>query len=591
MTGEPHQPQETVMKGIPAAPGIAVGPAYLYARTVPQVQMRHITAEDVPAELERLRTAMSRAEKELQKIHAFAAQKLGTEGAGIFEAQIMILNDAVLIGAIEHRVREELRNAEYVVWDEITRYKRMMLAAPDEYMHERAQDVEDVMHRIVRNIQDQKLYSRLDGESVIISENLTPADTVIFSRNQILGYATDLGGTTSHAAILSRSLKIPAVVGLRNATRQVRSGDRVAIDGYSGLLVINPTEETLQHLQRKAARFREFDERLTEIAGLMAETVDHHHIELSANIEFPEEVEYARIQGAAGVGLYRTESLIIGRAQYPPEEEQAEVYTLVAEGMYPHPVIFRTFDVGGDKVMPDAQAEENPFLGWRGIRILLDQPEILQAQLRALLRASTRRNVRIMFPMVSTVTEVRRARAQLETAKSDLRARGIRFDEEMKIGVMIEVPAAALMTDAIAAEVDFLSIGTNDLIQYLMAVDRDNAAVADLYQQFNPAVIRTIKMIIDAGHRRNVWVGMCGEMAGDPLATILLVGLGLDEFSTVPTNLPEIKKIIRSVRVKDARRVAERALALETDEEVRTFLARTTRKLIPELPIDMDESS
>jgi phosphotransferase system enzyme I (PtsI) len=591
MTGEPHQPQETVMKGIPAAPGIAVGPAYLYARTVPQVQMRHITAEDVPAELERLRTAMSRAEKELQKIHAFAAQKLGTEGAGIFEAQIMILNDAVLIGAIEHRVREELRNAEYVVWDEITRYKRMMLAAPDEYMHERAQDVEDVMHRIVRNIQDQKLYSRLDGESVIISENLTPADTVIFSRNQILGYATDLGGTTSHAAILSRSLKIPAVVGLRNATRQVRSGDRVAIDGYSGLLVISPTEETLQHLQRKAARFREFDERLTEIAGLMAETVDHHHIELSANIEFPEEVEYARIQGAAGVGLYRTESLIIGRAQYPPEEEQAEVYTLVAEGMYPHPVIFRTFDVGGDKVMPDAQAEENPFLGWRGIRILLDQPEILQAQLRALLRASTRRNVRIMFPMVSTVTEVRRARAQLETAKSDLRARGIRFDEEMKIGVMIEVPAAALMTDAIAAEVDFLSIGTNDLIQYLMAVDRDNAAVADLYQQFNPAVIRTIKMIIDAGHRRNVWVGMCGEMAGDPLATILLVGLGLDEFSTVPTNLPEIKKIIRSVRVKDARRVAERALALETDEEVRTFLARTTRKLIPELPIDMDESS
>ena len=579
------------MKGIPAAPGIAVGPAYLYARTVPQVQMRHITAEDVPAELERLRTAMSRAEKELQKIHAFAAQKLGTEGAGIFEAQIMILNDAVLIGAIEHRVREELRNAEYVVWDEITRYKRMMLAAPDEYMHERAQDVEDVMHRIVRNIQDQKLYSRLDGESVIISENLTPADTVIFSRNQILGYATDLGGTTSHAAILSRSLKIPAVVGLRNATRQVRSGDRVAIDGYSGLLVINPTEETLQHLQRKAARFREFDERLTEIAGLMAETVDHHHIELSANIEFPEEVEYARIQGAAGVGLYRTESLIIGRAQYPPEEEQAEVYTLVAEGMYPHPVIFRTFDVGGDKVMPDAQAEENPFLGWRGIRILLDQPEILQAQLRALLRASTRRNVRIMFPMVSTVTEVRRARAQLETAKSDLRARGIRFDEEMKIGVMIEVPAAALMTDAIAAEVDFLSIGTNDLIQYLMAVDRDNAAVADLYQQFNPAVIRTIKMIIDAGHRRNVWVGMCGEMAGDPLATILLVGLGLDEFSTVPTNLPEIKKIIRSVRVRDARRVAERALALETDEEVRTFLARTTRKLIPELPIDMDESS
>lgn len=588
MTTDLRQPQETVMKGIPAAPGIAVGPAYLYARTVPQVQMRHITAPDVPAELERLKTAMARAEKELQKIHAFAEQKLGTEGAGIFEAQIMILNDAVLVGAIERRITEELRNAEYVVWDEITRYKRMMLSAPDEYMHERAQDVEDVMHRIVRNIQDQKLFSRLDGESVIISENLTPADTVIFSRNQILGYATDLGGTTSHAAILSRSLKIPAVVGLRNATRQVRPGDHVAIDGYSGLLIINPSEETLQHLQRKAARFREFDERLTAIAGLVAETADHRHIELSANIEFPEEVEFARTQGAAGVGLYRTESQIIGRAQYPSEQEQFEVYQRVAEGMYPHPVIFRTFDVGGDKVMPDAQAEENPFLGWRGIRILLDQPEIFQAQLRALLRASTRRNVRIMFPMVSTVTEVRRARAQLEAAKADLRALGIPFDGEMKIGVMIEVPAAAIMADAIAAEVDFLSIGTNDLIQYLLAVDRDNAAVADLYQQFNPAVLRTVKTIIDAGHRRNVWVGMCGEMAGDPLATILLVGLGLDEFSTVPTTLPEIKKIIRSVRSKDARRVAERALTLETDEDIRTFLARTTRKLIPELPIDID---
>ncbi|MBP2670026.1 MAG: phosphoenolpyruvate--protein phosphotransferase, partial [candidate division NC10 bacterium] len=290
MTTDPVQPQETVMKGIPAAPGIAVGPAYLYARTVPQVQMRHIAAPDVPAELGRLKTAMTRAEKELQKIHAFAEQKLGTAGAGIFEAQIMILNDAVLIAAIERRIKEELHNAEYVVWDEITRYKRMMLAAPDEFMHERAQDVEDVMHRIVRNIQDQKLFSRLDGESVIISENLTPADTVIFSRNQILGYATDLGGTTSHAAILSRSLKIPAVVGLRNATRQVRPGDQVAIDGYSGLLIINPSEETLQHLQRKAARFREFDERLTAIAGLVAETADHRLIELSANIEFPEEV-------------------------------------------------------------------------------------------------------------------------------------------------------------------------------------------------------------------------------------------------------------------------------------------------------------
>jgi phosphotransferase system enzyme I (PtsI) len=324
-------------------------------------------------------------------------------------------------------------------------------------MHERAHDVDDVMNRIIRNIQDQKLYSRLEGASVIVTETLAPADTVVFSRNQVLGYATDLGGVTSHAALLSRSLKIPAVVGLRQATKMVKSGDTVAIDGYAGLLIINPAPATLEALAAKAGRFRAFEEKLADIAGLPAETLDHIRIELASNIEYAEEIEFAKVQGSEGVGLFRTESQLVGRPDYPGEEEQAALYAQVADAVFPHPVIFRTFDVGGDKLAPDTHHEENPFLGWRGIRVLLDRPEIFMNQLRAILRASVRRNVRIMFPMVSTLEEAKRARAYVHQAKDELRAKGVQFDARIKVGVMIEVPA---FMGQIAAEADFLSIGT-----------------------------------------------------------------------------------------------------------------------------------
>jgi phosphotransferase system enzyme I (PtsI) len=577
---------EVILKGVAAAPGISTGPAYLYTKQVPQIQAKTITPGETAFEIERLRNAVARSQKELTKILTFAEQKLGSESAKIFEAQVMILGDTILLLTIEKRIAEELKNAESIVVDEISKYRRLMLAAPDEYMHERAHDLDDVMNRIVRNIQDQKLVSRLEGEYVIVSESLTPADTVIFSRNQVLGYATDFGGTTSHAAILSRSLKIPAVVGLRSATRVLRTGDSVAIDGYSGLLIIRPSEDTLQSLERKERRLREFEERLTELIDLAAETKDHRTIELSANIEFPDEVDFARSQGSVGIGLYRTESGLMRQGQYPSEDEQYECYRTVAERIYPHPVIFRTFDVGGDKVMPDAYEEANPFLGWRGIRVLLDRPELFLTQLRAILRASVRKNVRVMFPMVATLQEVLAAKAHMQRAMEELKTLGVPFDASLKMGVMVEVPSAAIMAEQIAAEVDFLSIGTNDLIQYTLAVDRDNDAVAPLYQQFNPAVLRTIKMTIDAGHRRKVWVGMCGEMAGDPVATMLLVGLGLDEFSMIPTTLPEIKKIIRSIRFRDAKRVAEKALTMTTPEEIRSYLSSVLKGCIPEIPLE-----
>jgi phosphoenolpyruvate-protein phosphotransferase (PTS system enzyme I) len=578
--------QEIVLKGVAAAPGISIGPAYLYSKLIPRVDEKPIAADEVEVEIARLRNANARSEKELQKIHAFAEQKLGSQNARIFEAQIMILADAILMGAIETRIARELRNAEFIVADEITKYKQIMLAAHDEYMRERARDVDDVMNRIIRNIQDQKLYSRLEGESIIVSESLAPSDTVIFSRNQVLGYATDLGGVTSHAAILARSLKIPAVVGLRSSTKAVRTGDMIAIDGYAGLIVLHPSEETIQTLERKKERYREFEGRLVNIAGLSAETVDHKQIELSANIEFVTEIEFARVQGSAGVGLFRTESQLIGKAAYPTEEEQYRAYSRVAEGVYPHSVIFRTFDVGGDKISPDTEHEANPFLGWRGIRVLLDRPELFLDQLRGILRASTRKNVRIMFPMVTTVQEIRRARELVARAKKELDARALPYDPDIKIGIMIEVPAAAVLAEEMAGESDFLSIGTNDLIQYLLAVDRDNTAVAPLYQQFNPAVLRTIRHIIDAGHRKGVWVGMCGEMAADPLATVLLVGLGIDELSVIPSVLPEIKKIILSIKYKEAKRVAEKVLAMSTELEIRDHLSSIIKNKVPEIPFD-----
>ena len=580
------QHEEIILRGIAAAPGIAVGPAYLYSKHTPRVERKTIAADEVESEIQKLRNANSRAERELQKILAFAEQKLGAQHAKIFDAQIMILNDAILMGTIEKRIAAECANAEAIVADEISKYRKLMLAAADDYMHERAHDVEDVMNRIIRNVQDQRLFSRLEGESIIISETLAPADTVIFSRNQVLGYATDLGGVTSHAALLSRSLKIPAVVGLRKATKSIQTGDTIAIDGYAGVIAIHPTAETLETLRHKADRFKEFEDQLVGIAGLSAQTLDRKNIELSANIEFEDEIEFVKVQGSEGIGLYRTESQLIGSAGYPSEDEQYESYKKISDGIFPHPVIFRTFDVGGDKLMPEAINEENPFLGWRGIRVCLDRPELFLTQLKAILRASTKKNVRIMFPMVSRLSEVLRAKEYVEKAKQELKQEGIKFDQKIKIGVMIEVPSAALLADEIAAEVDFLSIGTNDLVQYLLAVDRGNMLVASLYHQFNPAVLRTVKMVVDAAHRRDKWVGMCGEMAGDPLATMLLVGLGLDELSVIPSVLPEIKKIIRSITYKDARRVADKALSMKAESEIREYLSSVVHEKLPELPLD-----
>lgn len=582
---QPHS-QETILKGIPASPGIAIGPVSLFVKHTPIIDEHPILPEEVERETTRLEQAIARSQKELHKIFEFAEKKLGDDKVKIFEAQQMFLEDVVLFDAIFARIRSERKNAEFVVHDEIGKYHRIMLAAKDEYTHERAHDVEDVRNRILRNLQEQRAISRLEGSSIIVSQNLTAGDTVILSRNEVLGYATDIGGITSHTALLSRALKIPAVVGLKTISHMIHDGVHMVLDGYSGTVILNPTAETIRKFEAKRERYHEFEARLAGLRDLPAETLDHRRVELSANAEFEQELDFIKIQGADGIGLYRSEYLIVGKETFPSEEEQYAQYKLLAEAMYPKRVIIRTFDIGGDKLMAESAKENNPFLGWRGIRVMLDRPNIFIEQLRAILRASTKKNIAIMFPMVSTLKEVRQARKLLDEAKHQLRKEGMAYDSRLKVGVMIEVPAAAVVAEDFAEEVDFLSIGTNDLIQYLLAVDRGNDVVSNLYQEFNPAVIRFLRRIIERGKKKGVWVGMCGEMAGDPLATILLLGLGLDEFSVVPNMLPEIKKIIRGIKYSEAQRITKHVLKMKTEEEIKDHLRSVMKKKFPDIPIN-----
>ena len=577
--------QEVKLKGIPASPGIAIGPIFLFRKHEPIILIRTIASSEVEQEIERLKNAVARSKKELTKVYEFAEQKLGTEQSKIFEAQLLILEDIILFKAVYERLKREQKNAEYLLKDEMEKYHQLMMASKDEYARARADDLLDVENRILRNLEEQKLVSKIEGSHVIISHNLAAADTLIFSRNDVLAYVTELGGATSHMALLARALKIPAIVGVHQLLSLAQTNDQIVADGYSGTIVLHPSSETLRFYEKKKTQYHTFEEALAPLRGLPAETLDGHRVKLAANVELEEELEFIKLQGADGIGLYRTESLLIGKEVFPSEEEQYEVYHRIAEAVFPKQAIIRTFDIGGDKFMMQAMKESNPFLGWRGIRVMLDKPQIFLDQLRAMLRASTLKNLAIMLPMVTSIKEVKLGKQLIAQAKDDLRAHKIPFDENLRLGVMIEVPAAAVIADHLAREVSFLSIGTNDLIQYLLAVDRGNDIVSDLFQEFHPAVIRFLRRIIERGKQEHAWVGMCGQMAGEPLATILLIGLGLDEFSVVPTILPEIKKIIRSIHYTEAQHVAERVLTMQSEDDIKAYLKHLMKHKFPDIPI------
>jgi phosphotransferase system enzyme I (PtsI) len=466
------------------------------------------------------------------------------------------------------------------------KYHRLMMASNDQYARDRADDLLDVENRILRNLEEQKLVSKIDGSHVIVTQNLAAADALIFSRNEVMAYVTEIGGATSHMALLARALKIPAVVGVHQISLLAHADDPIIVDGYDGAIVLHPSPEMLKRYEKKKEQYHTFEETLAPLRELPAETLDGHCIKLAANVELEEELEFIKLQGADGIGLYRTESLLLGEEVFPTEEEQYEVYHRIAESVYPKDAIIRTFDIGGDKFMAQTVKENNPFLGWRGVRVMLDKPQIFLDQLRAILRASKKKNIAIMLPMVTNLKEVQLTKQLIVQAKDDLRARKIAFDDKIKLGVMIEVPAAAIIADHLGREVNFLSIGTNDLIQYLLAVDRGNDIVSELFQEFHPAVIRFLRRIIERGKQKHSWVGMCGQMAGDPLATILLVGLGLDEFSVVPNAIPEIKKIIRSIHYTEAIRVAERVLMMQSEDEIKTYLKNLMKRKFPDIPIE-----
>lgn len=557
---------ETKISGIAAAPGIVIGKAYLFTKEKLDVNRGEIT--DIEEAKRNLEEALAKSKKELNKILGIAREKMGDERAAIFEAQIMILDDPVLIENIIKRIETEKKQPEYIVDDEISKYQDLMMISHESYMKERAHDIEDIKNRIIRNLQKKRWQSRIKQNVVVISDSLTPADTILLSRSDVQGFVTDHGGLTSHAAIVSRSLNIPAVVGTHNATLHIREDDTVIIDGFHGYVIINPNKEQIDFFNLKLEKLKKLQKELEELKDEPAVTTDGKKITLQANVDVTGEIDMVITSGAEGIGLYRTEQILEELGEFPTEDEQARIYTNLSSRIYPDPFTIRVFDIGGDKFKLLDYKEPNPFLGLRGIRLLLENEGMFRTQIKAILRASVNKNIQLMLPMISTVKEVRQSIAIIEECRQELRKSKIPFDKDMKIGIMVEVPSAALMAKEFANEVDFLSIGTNDLIQYLMAVDRGNDLVADLFQEFSPAVVRTIYHIVQEAKKSNKSVSLCGEMAADTLAIPLLVGLGLESLSMSPSTIAYAKRIIRSCSMANLEELANDCLASVTQEEI-----------------------
>jgi phosphoenolpyruvate-protein phosphotransferase (PTS system enzyme I) len=574
-------------KGVSASPGIAIGHAYVLTGDVVKVDQRIISNDQIDEEIQRFREAIDTTKDDLLSIQRKAKFKIGEDGEKLFDVYRMLLEDSFIIDETIEQIRKENKNADFTYFMVMQRFQESLESTGDEYFAGRATDIRDVKRRVIRNIQ-KKSYSLLKNipdQAIIVARELTPLDTVQLDRQKVVAFITDLGGKTSHAAIMAMSLQIPAVVGLTNITRYVNIGDELIVDGKHGEVYVHPSESLKKKYHKFQDEYRKAQKKLSLIRKLPCRTLDGKDIELAANIEFPEEVESVISFGARGVGLYRSEFQYLRGDELPTEAELFNEYMQVAESINPHPVIIRTLDLGGDKqprciTFPE---EENPFLGLRAIRFSLERQDIFRTQLRAILRASIHGNVKIMFPMISSIQEIRRVKIILAEIKQQLKNDNLPFDESIDIGAMIEVPAAAIVSDIIAREVDFLSIGTNDLIQYTTAVDRGNERISHLYKRLPLPVLRLVRNIVESGHQQGVWVGMCGEMAGDPMATLILLGLGMDELSVTPSSLPTIKTIIRSMTFKEAQRISEKALSLNSSEQIDKYIQEIMESRFKEL--------
>lgn len=580
---------ERVLNGIPASRGVCRGKLFVLrpatSRDTPHYE---IAAEDVGAECERLQQALLRTREQLHDLQRRVSETLGSDEARIFDAQLLVLEDPTLIDEVRKMVASARVNVDHAFATVAQRFIDGFAAMDDDYMRERAIDIRDVSHRVLHNLLSPGTppdLADIHEPCILVAHDLTPSQTALLDRKMILGFATDLGSATSHTAILARALSLPAVTGLRDATQRMASGDYALLDGFNGALVLHPSEQTLFEYGQIQRRYVAMEERLRQDRDLPAVTLDGHEIVLSANIENPQETADVLASGAEGVGLFRTEYLFLERATHPSEEEQYTAYRQLAEQLHPAPVIIRTLDLGGDK-MPmnrDASEERNPFLGWRAIRLCLQEHDLFRAQLRAVLRAAVVGNIKLMYPMISALDELEQANALVEECKAELAEQGVPFLADLEIGVMVEIPSAVVIAGALAKRSRFFSIGTNDLIQYALAVDRMNPKIAHLHQPTHPAVVHLIKATIDASHQAGIWTGVCGEMAGDPVLVPLLLGLGADELSVAPSLLPSVKYILRRLKLSEARELAARALECESAAEILRQCQELAQGIAPEL--------
>lgn len=561
--------------GVAASDGIAIAPLFVLQEVSAQVIESHDV--QVGEELSRLSDAATRTKAELVNLHDVALEKMGAENAQIFEAHLQILEDPEFIGAIRSMIETDSVNAEYALVTVSDQLVAIFENIEDEYLRQRSSDIQDISKRVLGHLQGGAASGLRDltHSVVLAAKDLTPSDTVLLDKNLVKGFITDVGGRTSHSAIMARSLGIPAVVGLGDVVGGVEPGDVVIVNGFEGDVIVNPTEDELSAFTARMNRESEQAKGLLAFKEQPTVSADGHKVELAGNIGSPKDLEAVLDNGGEGVGLFRSEFLYMNRTTAPSEEEQFEAYREVAEGLAGRPVVIRTLDVGGDKEIPylDLPKERNPFLGYRAIRFCLDHVDLFKTQLRAVLRASHYGNVKMMFPMISNIQEIRQAKQLVEDAKSELRSTGHPFDEQMEIGIMVEIPASAVAADLLAKEVDFFSIGTNDLIQYTMACDRMNEQIAALYQPYHPAILRLVKMVIDGAHRHGKWAGMCGEMAGDLTAVPLLLGLGLDEFSMSASSILKVRQAIRAMSHEEAGQLAEDALQADSQEAVKELVA------------------
>jgi len=560
----------TFLQGIAASNGIAIAKAYRLVEPDLSFDKRNI--EDAAAEVQRFKEAMQTSKSELEAIRDKAKVDLGADKAAIFEAHLLVLSDPELNTPIEGKIQSEKVNAEFALKETADMFVMMFEQMDNDYMKERAADIRDVTKRVLAHLLGVQLVnpSMIAEEVIIVAEDLTPSDTAQLNRQFVKGFTTNIGGRTSHSAIMARSMEIPAVVGTKTATEEITNGDFVIVDGLKGEVHINPTPELVEQYRRIHA---DFEVQKAEWAKLVNEptvSADNHHVELAANIGTPNDLKGVLENGGEGVGLYRTEFLYMGRDQLPTEDEQFESYKAVLERMEGKPVVVRTLDIGGDKELPylDLPKEMNPFLGFRAIRLCLEEQDIFRTQLRALLRASNFGNLKIMFPMIATLDEFRAAKAILEEERQKLLTEGQKVADKIELGIMVEIPSTAVLADQFAKEVDFFSIGTNDLIQYTMAADRMNQRVSYLYQPYSPSILRLVKMVIDAAHAEGKWAGMCGEMAGDETAIPVLLGLGLDEFSMSATSILKARSLIRNLKKSDMEKLTQEVLNMQTTDQV-----------------------